>query len=537
MKKIVSILLAFCLLITAAVPAFAVTAKNTPSYERIFFNTKKEFSKWIIDSGDKFSTKIERNLGYYLSANLIQDGSSPDSYCVPIEETHNEYGCYQFSIYPKIPANITKISFSMYMLPRLESDFAYAGFTSFAPTYEAIKNGEIVSSKETYKDKELICWSETAHISDENPGTLLHCIFVDSNYLVESTATYTDNEKPWTNEFLDLFELERVYLGTAFDKDDYAGRTTIIGTPDISDALTVLQYSVGLRDDVLTGYCNVSHTQKNHGDLSMWVNSKLVFYYDPLLKTLASTGGLLYPKCKNDNYRFDYGGFVHLKKDNLDAYLIYCLLPYTNNTDDSLYITIKQCKSTATDLESCFYEERKTIWPDVDSKFNLQKGSYNGKEILYWNSDDNGTSSKDPSVGCFYKDNDMVYIVEKDGVTSWSNDFLDIFEIDRMPMPEEAAYNLSSMDVGDVNRDNKIDVSDALRILQYSVGIVDKVLYKEPEPKPEDPDTDIDDWDGVTECIITCRVCNRDQWMRPRDGLPGGWIINDDMSYTCPDCK
>lgn len=97
---------------------------------------------------------------------------------MPIEETHNEYGCYQFSIYPKDPANITKISFSMYMLPRLQTDFDYAGFTSFAPTYEAIKNGEIVSSKETYKDKELICWSETAHISDENPGTLLHCIFV-----------------------------------------------------------------------------------------------------------------------------------------------------------------------------------------------------------------------------------------------------------------------------------------------------------------------------------------------------------------------
>lgn len=131
----------------------------------------------------------------------------------------------------------------------------------------------------------------------------------------------------------------------------------------------------------------------------------------------------------------------------------------------------------------------------------------------------------------------MVYIVEKGGVTSWSNDFLDIFEIDRMPMPEEAAYNLTTMDVGDVNRDNKIDASDALRILQYSVGIVDKVLCKEPEPKPEDPDTDIDDWDGVTECIITCRVCNRNQWMRPRDGLPGGWIINYDMSYTCPDCK
>lgn len=81
MKKIVSILLAFCLLITAAVPAFAVTTKNTPQNEALFFNTKKEFSKWIIDSGDKFSTKIEKNLGYYLSANLIQDGSSPDSCC------------------------------------------------------------------------------------------------------------------------------------------------------------------------------------------------------------------------------------------------------------------------------------------------------------------------------------------------------------------------------------------------------------------------------------------------------------------------
>ena len=45
MKKIVSILLAFCLLITAAVPAFAVTTKNTPQNEALFFNTKKRIFK------------------------------------------------------------------------------------------------------------------------------------------------------------------------------------------------------------------------------------------------------------------------------------------------------------------------------------------------------------------------------------------------------------------------------------------------------------------------------------------------------------
>ena len=169
-----------------------------------------------------------------------------------------------------------------------------------------------------------------------------------------------------------------------------------------------------------------------------------------------------------------------------------------------------------------------STYSDVVKFGELKPGNVDGIDYLYWD----GVDDKLSPGFVFEKDGYFIYFKGENPEQNIKD-----FKIDLIPINENLKDKPIMQRYGDVNRDNKIDASDALRILQYSVGIVDKVLYKEPEPKPEDPDTDIDDWDGVTECIITCRVCNRNQWMRPRDGLPGGWIINDDMSYTCPDCK
>ena len=169
------------------------------------------------------------------------------------------------------------------------------------------------------------------------------------------------------------------------------------------------------------------------------------------------------------------------------------------------------------------------LYSDAERNGKILKKDFDGMETLYWDSDINTFN------GCIIRKDGYIMSIYAEEKSTWSESILDIFDFEVISLSQMVQNIPISRKAGDVNRDNIIDASDALRILQYSVGLVDKVLYEEPAPKPDDPD--IDDWDGVTECIITCRVCNRDQWMRPRDGLPGGWIINDDMSYTCPDCK
>ena len=94
-------------------------------------------------------------------------------------------------------------------------------------------------TEETYNGKEMICWIRESPIPDERPGDFLSCVFIDNGYLVAPTALYTKEDMTWTNEFLDYFELEKVYVGNAFEKkiaDVSANRK--IGT---EDALLVLQ--------------------------------------------------------------------------------------------------------------------------------------------------------------------------------------------------------------------------------------------------------------------------------------------------------
>ena len=549
MKKIVSILLAFCLLITAAVPAFAVTTKTTQPVQTFNFKTKKDFSNWFIENRytSAFAKEIIENKGYYLSTNPSPDESDEpnDIYRLSSDTFDDINGYYHIFLSPEGLPNLPRITLCLALLPDGVNDLEYA-FKTFTPgIYDQYKNAKTVLTEETYNGKEMICWIRESPIPDERPGDFLSCVFIDNGYLVAPTALYTKEDMTWTNEFLDYFELEKVYIGDEFEKkiaDVSANRK--IG---IEDALLVLQYSIGMIRKFPTHSYNKNYSGCMAPDRIAFYNEygkeEVTNWFSDLAKEdslpvmferLEENGGFPYFSSSNELYKKNY--FTFYNYDFTAEYpLIVCeywdeinLYPFNTAHWSYLFTATFTDKNRNRDLSSEFSSMYPSIYSDVVKFGELKSGNVDGIDYLYWD----GVDDKLSPGFVFEKDGYFIYFKGENPEQNIKD-----FKIDLIPINENLKDKPLMQRYGDVNRDNKIDVSDALRILQYSVGIVDKVLYKEPEPKPEDPDTDIDDWDGVTECIITCRVCNRNQWMRPRDGLPGGWIINDDMSYTCPDCK
>ena len=552
MKKIISLLLAFCLLITAAVPALAVTTKNTPSYERIFFNTKKEFSNWLLERSEQDNNDFAKeivNKGYFLSAKFDPEEFVFTNYSLIDEVFNQKNGIYNFEFVSKdtSDANIgNRKSFNFILSPVTDknSDLESALKLSLPGWYNSIKDGTWGAKKGTYNGKELIYWDYIPIGSDGNINAYSSCAFLQSGYLVVIEALYDLREKPWSNEYLDLFEFEKVYLGNTFDKE--MADVTADRKIDTSDALKVLQYSVGLLEKFPTHYFGnnidgdvypggdvaVTHSESPKDVITKWLNG----FKDrtKVLPAMFETydlngGGFPVITCKLP----DYNGFsLSIYDFNYTAEygeVEYRFFPPGDSFCKSYNITaIPSDRRSRRTIE----EEAKFALPlysDAERNGKILKKDFDGMETLYWDSDINTFN------GCIIRKDGYIMSIYAEEKSTWSESILDIFDFEVISLSQMVQNIPISRKAGDVNRDNKIDSSDALRILQYSVGLVDKVLYEEPAPKPDDPD--IDDWDGVTECIITCRVCNRDQWMRPRDGLPGGWIINDDMSYTCPDCK
>lgn len=548
MKKIISLLLAFCLLLTAAVPAFAVTTKTTQPDQTFNFKTKKDFSNWFIENRytSAFAKEIIENKGYYLSTNPSPDESDEpnDIYRLSSDTFDDINGYYHIFLSPEGIPNLPRITLCLALLPDGVNDLEYA-FKTFTPgIYDQYKNAKTVLTEETYNGKEMICWIRESPIPDERPGDFLSCVFIDNGYLVVTTALYTKEDMTWTNEFLDYFELEKVYVGNTFDKE--MADVTADRKIDTSDALKVLQYSVGLLEKFPTHYFGnnidgdvypggdvaVTHSESPKDVITKWLNG----FKDrtKVLPAMFETydlngGGFPVITCKLP----DYNGFsLSIYDFNYTAEygeVEYSFFPPGDSFCKSYNITaIPSDRRSRRTIE----EEAKFALPlysDAERNGKILKKDFDGMETLYWDSDINTFN------GCIIRKDGYIMSIYAEEKSTWSESILDIFDFEVISLSQMVQNIPISRKAGDVNRDNKIDSSDALRILQYSVGLVDKVLYEEPAPKPDDPD--IDDWDGVTECIITCRVCNRDQWMRPRDGLPGGWIINDDMSYTCPDCK
>ena len=549
MKKIVSILLAFCLLITAAVPAFAVTTKAMQPDQTFNFKTKKDFSNWFIENRytSAFAKEIIENKGYYLSTNPSPDESDEpnDIYRLSSDTFDDINGYYHIFLSPEGIPNLPRITLCLALLPDGVNDLEYA-FKTFTPgIYDQYKNAKTVLTEETYNGKEMICWIRESPIPDERPGDFLSCVFIDNGYLVAPTALYTKEDMTWTNEFLDYFELEKVYIGDEFEKkiaDVSANRK--IG---IEDALLVLQYSIGMIRKFPTHSYNKNYSGCMAPDRIAFYNEygkkEVTNWFSDLAKEdslpvmferLEENGGFPYFSSSNELYKKYY--FTFYNYDFTAEYpLIVCeywdeinLYPFDTAHWSYLFTATFTDKNHDRDLESELASLYFSTYSDVMKYGEFKPGNVGGIDYLYWD----GVDDKLSPGFVFEKDGYFIYFKGENPEQNIKD-----FKIDLIPINENLKDKPLMQRYGDVNRDNKIDASDALRILQYSVGIVDKVLCKEPEPKPEDPDTNIDDWDGVTECIITCRVCNRNQWMRPRDGLPGGWIRNDDMSYTCPDCK
>ena len=553
MKKIVSILLAFCLLITAAVPAFAVTTKNTPQYETFSFYTKKEFSNWLLEKSEQDNNDLAKeivNKGYFLSAKTDSEELVFVDYLLTDNDLNNKNGTYNFVFTTNDTSdanagNRKHFTFSLNPIADEISDLESALKLYLPIQYSLIKDGSLETKKETYKGKELIYWDYKPSKFDGDHSIFPACAFLQSGYFVVVCALYDLREKPWSNEYLDLFEFEKVYIGDEFEKkiaDVSANRK--IG---IEDALLVLQYSIGMIRKFPTHSYNKNYSGCMAPDRIAFYNEygkkEVTNWFSDLAKEdslpvmferLEENGGFPYFSSSNELYKKYY--FTFYNYDFTAEYpLIVCeywdeinLYPFDTAHWSYLFTATFTDKNHDRDLESELASLYFSTYSDVMKYGEFKPGNVDGIDYLYWD----GLDDKLSPGFVFEKDGYFIYFKGENPEQNIKD-----FKIDLIPINENLKDKPIMQRYGDVNRDNKIDASDALRILQYSVGIVDKVLYKEPEPKPEDPDTDIDDWDGVTECIITCRVCNRNQWMRPRDGLPGGWIINDDMSYTCPDCK
>lgn len=484
MKRLLSILLAFCLLLTTAVPAFAVTTKNTQPDQTFNFKTKKDFSNWFIENRytSAFAKEIIENKGYYLSTNPSPDESDEpnDIYHLSSDTFDDINGYYHIFLSPEGIPNLPRITLCLTLLPDGVNDLEYA-FKTFTPgIYDQYKNAKTVLTEETYNGKEMICWIRESPIPDERPGDFLSCVFIDNGYLVATTALYTKEDMTWTNEFLDYFELEKVYVGATFDKEmaDVSANRKI----GIEDALLVLQYSIGMIRKFPTHSYNKNYSgcmapdriafynEYGKKEVTNWFSDLAKYDSLPVMfERLEENGGFPYFSSSNELYKKYY--FTFYNYDFTAEYpLIVCeywdeinLYPFNTAHWSYLFTATFTDKNRNRDLSSEFSSMYPSTYSDVVKFGELKSGNVDGIDYLYWD----GVDDKLSPGFIFEKDG---YFIKFKGENPEQN--IKDFKIDLIPINENLKDKPLMQRYGDVNRDNKIDASDALKILQYSVGLI-----------------------------------------------------------------
>lgn len=490
MKKIISILLAFCLLLTAAVPAFAVTTKNMPQYKTFSFYTKKEFSNWLLEKSEQDNNDLAKeivNKGYFLSAKTDSEELVFVDYLLTDNDLNNKNGTYNFVFTTNDTSdanagNRKHFTFSLNPIADEISDLESALKLYLPIQYSLIKDGSLETKKETYKGKDLIYWDYKPSKFDGDHSIFPACGFLQSGYFVVVCALYDLRDKPWTNEYLDLFELEKVYVGNAFEKkiaDVSANRK--IGT---EDALLVLQYSIGMIRKFPTHSYNKNYSGCMAPDRIAFYNEygkkEVTNWFSDLAKDdslpvmferFEENGGFPYFSSSNELYKKYY--FTFYNYDFTAEYpLIVCeywdeinLYPFNTAHWSYLFTATFTDKNHDRDLESELASLYFSTYSDVMKYGEFKPGNVDGIDYLYWD----GVDDKLSPGFVFEKDG---YFIKFKGENPEQN--IKDFKIDLIPINENLKDKPIMQRYGDVNRDNKIDSSDALMILQHIVGIIDE---------------------------------------------------------------
>ena len=108
------------------------------------------------------------------------------------------------------------------------------------------------------------------------------------------------------------------------------------------------------------------------------------------------------------------------------------------------------------------------LYSDAERNGKILKKDFDGMETLYWDSDINTFN------GCIIRKDGYIMSIYAEEKSTWSESILDIFDFEVISLSQMVQNIPISRKAGDVNRDNKIDSSDALMILQHIVGIIDE---------------------------------------------------------------
>lgn len=134
---------------------------------------------------------------------------------------------------------------------------------------------------------------------------------------------------------------------------------------------------------------------------------------------------------------------------------------------------------------------------------------YNGREIAYWQRD----QQKGTFTSCLFIYGKYMIVIEALGTLKnepWSNEYFDLFDFKHIELPGNVSTE-SNLFSGDVNRDGRINTTDALYTLQHTVGkmaslpVTDQntcLSYKEPSSNYKKVgDTCRDGYVNVTDAL------------------------------------
>ena len=249
------------------------------------------------------------------------------------------------------------------------------------------------------------------------------------------------------------------------------------GKIDASDALQVLQYSVGS----IRRFPQQTFSQNIGGCVPpdrYYFDSKDEFLtaidqyaeqekIPALFESYIKGNGIPFPTCNSDRFSFMEVSFYEY---NCTAE--YGEIEYSYKLDESidpalkLYVT-PTGKGQDLGLESEFASSfESNSYSYLLENNALKKGNVNGMEYLYWEK----VGYLRP--GCvFMKDGYIVKMILSQE-NQWWESYLKTFDFELVPVSQSVKDAAISWKYGDVNRDNIIDSSDALKILQYSVGLI-----------------------------------------------------------------
>lgn len=248
------------------------------------------------------------------------------------------------------------------------------------------------------------------------------------------------------------------------------------GKIDTDDALQVLQYSVGISkiftvqhhtyivgDVIYAGYD--FNSENPQSDIDLWFRDLAADKSLPtMFERFREDGGFPFFSSNNELYKNTYFNINYL---NYSAEYPLFNGSYWDKIDHWTYFFTATFASKNPDreLKSQFASTFYSTHDDVMKYGEFKPGNVDGIDYLYWD----GVDDKLSPGFVFEKDGYFIYFKGENPEQNIKD-----FKIDLIPINENLKDKPIMQRYGDVNNDKKIDSSDALMILQYIVGVIDK---------------------------------------------------------------